>query len=373
MTDDNQQPNSPQPPAPPTHTGAPFIRRALPWLVFVLIGSNVATYFALNNRVDEAGRIGVQRQGAALGDFQVVNAHEHLYKISHVEKYLKAARKMGVRRTIFVASSGLTLLGSKGKRDELNDWNTEEILKCAKVYGDEVIPFCTVHPDDPQKVEKVKDWVARGVRGLKLYTGHSNFHDRPLDAPEMKGLYAYCEEVGLPIIWHVRLDSFAKEFERVMAEFPNLKVIMPHYGVAFFRPKSAHFANLERLLDTYPNLYVDTSFGTRAILVHGLEMFTKHNDIFRQFFLDHSDKIVFGTDMVVTGNSEKTPNWVESVIRACRDGLEKDGYTFFMAAKGSRYTLKSADNAYGQLRGLHLPDEVLRKVYETNIQRILSQ
>jgi len=140
--------------------------------------------------------------------------------------------------------------------------------------------------------------------------------------------------------------------------------------VTFYRPTEKPFHFFQELLDTYPNMYTDTSFGTRGILVHGLEVVSRHTDVFRAFCEKYSDRILFGTDMVVTGNKEKTSEWIEAVIRACRDVLEKDTYHFFMAATGAPYALESAHNTYGELRGLALSDEILRKIYETNFDKL---
>ena len=304
--------------------------------------------------------------------FNVVNAHDHLYKRSHLDKYLAAAEETGVTQTIFVASSRFTIMGTSGKPNQDNELNTREILNCAQEFPDKIIPFCTLHPDDENKVDLLKNYVAEGIKGLKLYTGHSNFYDRPLDAPEMLPVYAYCEEVGLPILWHVNLLRYTNEFTRVMLKFPNLKVILPHIGVAFWRPTGQTMTDIQKMLDIYPNLYVDTSFGTREILVGGLEKVNQNPQVFRDFYEKNQDKIVWGTDMVVTGNKEKTQRWVASVIRACRNMHERSEYTFWMAASGSKYADKRTNNIYGKLRGLNLPNDILKKVYETNIAKILN-
>ena len=256
--------------------------------------------------------------------------------------------------------------------DEYNDDNSNTLLDISDRMPDKVIPFCTVFPGDPEKLQKLEQFVARGAKGLKLYSGHENFHDRPLDVEDMLPIYTYCERTGLPICWHVNLAKYSAEFNRVMGQFPNLTVIIPHFGVGFYYPFGKPFQELQRLLDTYPNLYTDTSFGTRAILVEGLEIVSDNPDVFRAFFEKYSDRILFGTDLVVTGNKEKTEEWIEAVLWACRDVLEKDTYCFFLAAKGSPYASKRANNRYGILRGLALSDDVLRKVYETNIEKVFS-
>lgn len=302
--------------------------------------------------------------------FRVANGHEHLYLRAHLDKYLAAAERTGIARTLFVASSEYTLKGKKSSPAAGNERNTEEILRAAKEFPGKIVPFCTLHPDDPDKVELIKRYVAEGVKGIKLYTGHGNFYDRPLDAAEMLPVYEYCEQTRLPICWHVNMPKYADEFRRVMQRYPNLIVILPHFGQYFYTPESPGFAEFQQLLDAYPGLYTDTSFGTRDILVAGLEKLGGHRDIFRAFCEKYSDRILFGTDMVITGNKEKTADWIASIIQACRDALEQDRYIFAMAAAGSRYASAYSKNTLGELRGLALSEDVLRKIYETNFERL---
>jgi len=307
---------------------------------------------------------------APLRDFKVVNAHDHLYSEKYLPKYFRAAEKTGIVRTLFVASSEYTLKGSPYSPKDGNEENSEIMLDVARKYPGKIIPFCTFHPSDPDKLEKLKRYVAEGAMGLKLYTGHGNFYDRPLDVEDMLPVYAYCEETGLPICWHVNMLRYQDEFVRVMSQFPNMKVIVPHFGVTFFDPRRQPFRNFQSLMDTFPNMYTDTSFGTRKILVTGLEAVSKNTEIFRAFFEKYRDRIFYGTDMVVTGNSEKTPEWVEAVLRACRDVLEKDIYYFYMGARGSPHADPRANNTYGVYRGLALDDAILKKIYETNIEKL---
>ena len=307
-----------------------------------------------------------------LRDFKVVNAHEHLMSRKFLTKYLRAAEETGVASTLFVASSEYTLKGGSADQTRGNDENTEEILAAAREHPGMIIPFCTIHPGDPEKLDKIKKFAAEGAKGLKLYTGHGNFYKQPLDAPDMMPVYAYCEEARFPICWHVNLIKYAAEFERVMQKYPKLIVIVPHFGVAFFHPREAPFQELQRLMQTYPNLYTDTSFGTRSILIDGLEAVSHDPQPFRDFIAKFSDRVLFGTDMVITGNKEKTEKWIADVIRACREILEQDTFTFYMGAKGSPYASRKSDNENGVFHGLALDDDTLRKIYETNFERLMA-
>lgn len=353
-------------------------------LAVLLLGTNMVTWFYFQDQLNRAGATPAAAvpgrsatapppATALLGEYHITNAHDHLYMLKHLDKYLEAAEKLGIARTLFVASSEFTFLGAKGDPKKLNDWNTKEILKAAKEHPGKIIPFATIHPDDADKVELLKGYVAEGVMGLKLYTGHSNFHDRPLDAEEMLPVYQYCEETGLPLLWHVNMEKYTGELFWVLEKYPNLTAIIPHFGVGFWRPEGPVMKDVAKMLDTYPNIYVDSSFGTREILVGGLEKVTANLDFFKDFYAKYQDRIVWGTDMVVTGNSEKTEPWIESVIRACRDVHEKDYFTFWMAAAGSGYAYGAKDNVYGEERGLNLPPEILKKIYETNIDKVLAR
>lgn len=303
--------------------------------------------------------------------YKIVNAHDHLYREQDLPKYLQAAARTGIARTLFVASSEFTFVGTSGDPQKLNDWSTREILKCAEKYPGQIIPFATLHPNQQDKIPLLQEYISLGIQGLKLYSGHGNFYDRPLNDPSMIEVYAWCEENGLPICWHVNFLKYGQEFEEVVALHPNLKIIVPHFGLGFYDINGEAMARMLRLMDTYPGMYADISFGTREILVAGLEEINTHHEKFRELFIKYQDRILWGTDMVVTGNKEKTVDWVESVIRACRDMMEKDTYYTWMAAKGSPYAEDGADHPYGQLRGMNLPPEVLHKIYETNIDKIL--
>lgn len=360
-------------PAEPVSVASPA--RTSLWLygaIALLLISNLATWTMYRPTATVPAPSGSVAPPGPLKPFKVANAHEHLMSRDLLPKYLEAAANTGIERTLFVASSEYTLRGAGQSPTIGNDENTNAILEAARQAPGRIVPFCTVHPSDPAKLDKLKAFVAAGAKGLKLYSGHANFYERPLDAEDMLPVYAYCQEIRLPICWHVNLTKYRAEFERVMQRYPNLVVIVPHFGVTFFRPRDAEFREFQRLLDTYPNLYTDTSFGTREILVQGLEAVNQDPEAFRQFFAKYADRTLFGTDMVITGNKEKTPEWIEAVIRACRDVLEKDAYYFFMGARGSAYALKSGKNTYGYYRGLNLDEPTLRKVYETNFDKLFA-
>ncbi len=306
----------------------------------------------------------LERGGAGPDDFAITNAHEHLMRRDHLDKYLAAARAAGIRRTVFVASPEFTIWGKGSKQAGIRE-NLEEILAGAREHPDEVVPFTAVSPEWEDPLAALRADVAAGARGLKLYSGHSRFHDRPLDAPNMMPLYAWAEQTGLPVLWHVRLPRYLAEFERVMEAHPDLNVVVAHYAVVFWVPSAENLAMLRRLLDRYPRLRLDTSLGTRRILVDGLARMAEHRDVWRELITAYPDRFVMGTDMVVTGNREKTVPWILEVMLGARAQLERESFVLPLAAGYSRYTRDDIDPT-GRLGGLALPSDVLEKLYETN-------
>jgi predicted TIM-barrel fold metal-dependent hydrolase len=155
-----------------------------------------------------------------------------------------------------------------------------------------------------------------------------------------------------------------------MAKYPKLNVMVPHYGVAFWNPNGPALQRLSDLLVKYPNVLVDTSLGTREILLDGMAAMEPARAKFQAFFERHQDQIVWGTDSVITGNPEKTVGWYDKVIRATRDHLEKDVFSTELAAGYSRYWEKGRDGE-GTYQGLALSDAILKKVYVDNARRWL--
>jgi predicted TIM-barrel fold metal-dependent hydrolase len=300
----------------------------------------------------------------------LINAHEHLYRLDDLERYLPAARQAGIAKTVLVASPEFTLKGKGDKGEPMMSENFQTILLAARRYPDEIVPFCTIDPHDPKRLERLQGHVAAGAQGVKIYSGHSNFYDKPLDDPAMDPVWSYLEETGLPINWHINLAKFMPEFAAVLKRHPRLNVMVPHYGVVFWRPKSGSMARLRALLKEHPGFLIDTSLGTREILIDGMAAIEPARETFQTLFAEFPDQIVWGTDSVITGNPEKTTSWFDKVIWATRDHLEQDTFTTELAAGYSRYHKKGRD-ADGRYLGLALPPEILQKVYVDNARRWL--
>lgn len=243
------------------------------------------------------------------------------------------------------------------------------VLAVAKANPGRFLPLVMVSPLDPDPLPQLERDVAAGARGVKLMNGHGDYFVSgkvtDLDPPGLRKVFAYCEQHGLPILWHVNTHLFNKGFLRALKDFPRLKVVNPHLGGYL-----TYAPNLVRqLLDTYPNLYFDFSFGVNvAYLRRSLDDLSARHDEWRKLVIDHADRFLFGVDLVVGPTTAATH--ADMIYATYLGMLSATRFDFpFFPATGSAKLYEEAHQRYG-LDGLALPEPVLRKVFADNALRI---
>lgn len=100
-----------------------------------------------------------------------------------------------------------------------------------------LIPFASVHPDDPKAREKLREAKRAGVRGVKLHPEMQRFFP---DAPGAMAIYEECGKLGLPVIFHAGRSGIEPDFLKPYAllryyvpgirEFPQVKFLLGHAG-----------------------------------------------------------------------------------------------------------------------------------------------
>jgi len=103
--------------------------------------------------------------------------------------------------------------------------------------GEELVPFASVHPRDSDKVDKLRDYAKRGVRGVKLHPEMQRFFPDEEGAME---IYAECGRLGLPIIFHAGRSGIEPEWMRAyalirrylpgIAKHPQTRFVLGHAG-----------------------------------------------------------------------------------------------------------------------------------------------
>lgn len=280
---------------------------------------------------------GVTPAGTPYAGIPIVNVHEHIQSTREAGRLLAAMDQTGIRRTVLMGSSWFTVTLNQDDGFTRVDWNNRQILHIAQRHPDRFLAWPTIDPKDPQKLDKLKEYVELGASGLKLYLGHGLhdqrkgatgyfFHTVAMDDPGMLPIYAYCQETGLPIMFHVNpgptAPGFADEFIDVMRAYPDMKVIAPHFILSSIRS-----TRLRALLDAFPNLYSDLSFGHDDFLGAGLKRIDRKPSKFKKIFADYPTRFMYGSDVVVTAAPQKSADWIAIRMRAYLDMLSHDTYT----------------------------------------------
>ncbi|MBQ4466247.1 MAG: amidohydrolase family protein [Oscillospiraceae bacterium] len=114
--------------------------------------------------------------------------------------------------------------------------------------------FGTLHPENADYAEILRNFRSQGLVGLKL---HSDFQRFPIDDPAMYPVYREAANLGLPVLFHMgdrKLDfSHPRRLRKVLDDIPELTAIAAHMG------GYSHWKEALELLEPSDRLYFDIS------------------------------------------------------------------------------------------------------------------
>lgn len=117
--------------------------------------------------------------------------------IECVPKYLEAISRNDIIKTLIVGSPEATILQERVGFFGEHPYNLV-VLSIGKAYSEQFIVFPTINPTDPKNLERFNSYMEMGGKGLKLYNGHSFFHELPLDYEGMSPIYQFYEKNRVP-------------------------------------------------------------------------------------------------------------------------------------------------------------------------------
>jgi len=243
-----------------------------------------------------------------------------------------------------------------------------------------------------ERGEAFPEWAAgrlrvqkeRGAQGLKIWKGlglqvcDAEGQLVKVDDRRLIPVWQTAGEIGLPVIMHVAdpvaffdpIDETNERWEELgehpdwaftSPPFPPFMQIMEglanlvtrHPDTTFIGAHVGCYAEnlgwVGDLLDRCANFYVDISARIGEL---GRQPYTA-----RRFFLQYADRILFGSDM------GPEPEAYRIIYRFLETEDEYFNYNTGPIPQQGRW----------YVHGLHLPDEVLEKVYFRNAERILNQ
>ena len=233
-----------------------------------------------------------------------------------------------------------------------------------------------------------------GCDGLKLIEGKPGMRKMltvpGFDDPVWEPLWAYAEDTGLPILWHVNdpescwdpenaprhirmageiydesyvnNEAQYQEIFHILDRHPRIKIIFAH--LLFM---SAQLPRLSALLDRYPNIMVD--------ITPGLEIYVNLSNNLEEakaFFEKYQDRIIYGTDIgsrCVAVGEKRSFDTREALARMdLIDGLFSSATNRVMKENGA-YLINTDDFLQ---RGFDLSAEAKEKIYGGNFLRYLG-
>jgi len=103
--------------------------------------------------------------------------------------------------------------------------------------GERLLLGASVHPRDPERIEKLERQAAAGARAIKLHPTMQRFYP---DQDDMMELYQACERLGLVVYFHAGRAGIEPEsthryalprhFEGAFASFPGVDFVLGHAG-----------------------------------------------------------------------------------------------------------------------------------------------
>jgi predicted TIM-barrel fold metal-dependent hydrolase len=161
---------------------------------------------------------------------------------------------------------------------------------------------------------------------------------------------------GIPA-WQDLYDAF----ERLIARHKKTTFIGVHFGNDPEDP-----ANVARMLDRYPNFFIDTAARVPEIGRHP-------QDQMRRFFTKYQDRVLFGTDTGIGPSDDEMmygSNGLDPPTRADEVRFFTSTWRYF-ETPDRQFDSPTPIQGRWKIDGVGLPDAVLRKIYFENAARVL--
>jgi len=309
--------------------------------------------------------------------FPVIDIHNHLGRLQNTKKYLEEMDKAGVWKCVSLDGRSR----GDGYKEHLRVSNSVSRERFLVFFRPD---FSRIDEPDfgVKEAKKLEEAVRMGVRGLKINKALGlSLRDKsgklvPVDDPRIDPIWAKCGELGIPVMIHVSdpkafftpLDEHNERYDelgahpnwlfygdkypskeeilaqrnRMIARHPETIYIGAHMGTL---PEELHQVGM--WLDLYPNFYVDIDARISEL---GRQPYTA-----RRFMLKYQDRVLFGTDTPCNAEAYRI-------------------YYRFLETDDEYFDPSGGHHLQGRwmIYGLHLPDEVLEKIYNKNALKILE-
>ena len=328
---------------------------------------------------------------------EIIDSHVHIVpSITALAVALEVLEGAGIK--LFVAKSG-------GAYGTPRFWST---VAMKRVLGERFEFFCNIDwdgIDDPEFAKRtalgLEQAAAAGAKGVKIFKAlglQVKTADGKLvtvDDPRLDPIFDKAGELGLMMAMHTadpvaffepptpdneryeelsiagRWSFYGEDFpshdellaqrDRRLARHPQTKFLLIHLANY---PENLEY--VDKLLDTYPNVWVDTSARVPEFGRHAA-------DKVRAFFIKHQDRILFGSDIVVSNRGLQLGS-VADEPPTTADGIRfyERHFEFF---ETDHLQMEHPTPIQGRWKvdAISLPPEVLRKLYHDNAWKLIYE
>ena len=154
-----------------------------------------------------------------------------------------------------------------------------------QIQSDRILPLPSVHPQDPDGPEHVRQIAEAGLLGIKMHPYYQNFN---IDDTQLDPLYEAIQAEGLLLTLHTGFDfafewidkAGPKRIAHILNQFPDLKLVTTHLG------SWQQWHEVETFLIGKP-VYMETSFSVKYL---------DHDQLRRMILAHPPEYILFGSD-----------------------------------------------------------------------------
>ena len=257
--------------------------------------------------------------------------------------------------------------------------------------------------DDPgwgqREADRLEQAMREGASGIKIFKALglgvrlANGKLMRVDDPKMEPIWERAAKTKAIVAWHVAdpvaffkpVDknneryyelSLAPEWSFYGKDYPSYEELMKERDEVVTRhPKTTflgiHLASYPedldaagKMLDRCPNMFVDIAARVPEIGRHP-------PDKVRAFFIKYQDRILFGTDIIVTpqsmqlGSVSEKPPTFEDAVRFY------EIHRRFLETADRNFDHPTPSQGQWKISGIHLPRAVLQKIYVDNAERLI--
>ncbi len=211
---------------------------------------------------------------------------------------------------------------------------------------------------DHPKLDPVFDYIAKNKLTLLSHQGEPKDCWLPLDKMESRGNRNYYS--GHPeyhMFQHPEYPSYEDQIrarDNMLAKHPDMKVVCVHLASLEWS-----IEELAKRFDKYPNMAVDMAARIEHLQLQAKDKWQEVHD----FFLKYQDRIIYGTDIIITVETRNSPEKRKSV-----DERWRSDWIFLTTDE-----VMNTPEFEGDFRGLKLPREVVDKIYYGNAQEWFAE